>query len=345
MIWNHNQHVWRWRQSLDDLSCSWNSRDTHGRPLCSFCYILCFRLSVFCSPIPGEKGSNQLKAFIKVMDIICAWLGRVGGWREALKAASPVDGCFINTSVYQGRGFKVEIKSFVKNLKFPTKSDPKAVNERILCGCSGEVWQRPRKLSLWRFVVRFNQRKAISLTALKATGIWLSMGFADNESLSLRKSIPSFAASWDRKNFKSFKFFPSHSAINFSSLRWQLRKWLNIMNSWLSRLIQFRALWMLTSKQSFLWWKSEFFIHPWENNFESDFWCILRKFRCYFISLPQSFLFEMTFREFVCVMRWIYVEKSFFYLSQLLSLGDENRQTTGVGRRSSTKRQTFDGNL
>lgn len=62
----------------------------------------------------------------------------------------------------------------------------------------------------------------------------------------------------------------------------------------------------------FFWWKSEFFIHPWENDSESDFWCIRRKFRCYFISLPQSFLFEMTFREFVCVVRWIYVEKSFF---------------------------------
>lgn len=60
----------------------------------------------------------------------------------------------------------------------------------------------------------------------------------------------------------------------------------------------------------FFWWKSEFFIPPWERNFQ--FWCILRKFRCYFISLPQSFLLEMTFCEFVCVTRWIYVEKSFF---------------------------------
>lgn len=49
---------------------------------------------------------------------------------------------------------------------------------------------------------------------------------------------------------------------------------------------------------------------------------------------PRSFLLEMTFREFACATRWIYVEENIFLLSLptffSLSLGDENRQQTGT---------------
>lgn len=38
--------------------------------------------------------------------------------------------------------------------------------------------------------------------------------------------------------------------------------------------------------------KSEFFIHPWENKFESDFWCIRRECRCYSIALPPGAFFS-----------------------------------------------------
>lgn len=80
---------------LTTCRVSWNSRDTHDTyavsvTLCASAYLS----SVHFSPIPGDTESNQLKAFIKVMDMVCVH-GSGWGWQAALNADSHVDGCFI----------------------------------------------------------------------------------------------------------------------------------------------------------------------------------------------------------------------------------------------------------
>lgn len=161
---------------LTTCRVSWNSRDAHdtyavSATLCASAYLS----SAHFSPIPGDTESNQLKAFIKVMDMVCVH-GSAGDDKQPWMPLHTSMAASSHTSLYQRPGGLEGRNQVICQISSIDGIRPERREwTEPLWPSPRDARQRPRKFHpktfpLTGFVVRFNQRKAISLRILKATG-------------------------------------------------------------------------------------------------------------------------------------------------------------------------------